>query len=211
MNTETDYWSLIHAERARLADALSGLSEDDWSRNTLCADWSVEEVVAHLTAAANTGTLAWIRSMVLAGFKPDRHNRRRLVEFKGDTPAETLNIYRESIESTKAPTKDYGAWLGEVIVHGQDIAHPLELTLNPDPGAVIEVARYFANKDFAVNSKSLVAGLTLEATDAEFRTGDGPLVSGKLLALVMAMAGRDAFLNELEGDGGAELRTRMDT
>lgn len=205
-----DYWRMIHAERERLAEMLAGLSDHDWSVKTLCFEWSVEDVVAHLSAAASTGTVAWMRSMLLAKFKPNKHNQRQLARYLGDTPAGTMEIYRNSIDNITAPTKDYPAWLGEVIVHGQDIARPLSLRLEPNPIAVEEVTRFYAMKDFAVNSKSLVSGLTLEAIDSDFRFGSGPLVRGQLLDLVMTMAGRPIYLVELDGDGIAELNHRME-
>ena len=95
--------------------------------------------------------------------------------------------------------------LGENIVHSQDTAVPLGKTIEPDPEALLKVARFFARKDFAVNSKTQVAGLRLEATDADFRNGSGPILRGPLLSLVMVMAGRRIFLEQLEGDGVAHL------
>jgi uncharacterized protein (TIGR03083 family) len=207
--TASDYRTLIHAERARIATMLEGLDEDAWRTGSLCSDWSVEQVVAHLTTAANTGKLAWIRSMARAGFNPSKHNERQLSRHLGSTPTETLQRFRDSVTSTIAPTNDHAAWLGEVIVHGQDIARPLGIELTPDPVAVGEVARFFATKDFAVNSRSAAKGLALEATDDAFRSGDGPSVRGPLLDLVMAMAGRPGYCAGLEGDGVDELRRRI--
>ncbi|MCF2573169.1 hypothetical protein [Brevibacterium sp. UCMA 11754] len=86
---------------------------------------------------------------------------------RGAPPEETLANFRDSTTLTIAPTKDYPACLGEVIVHGQDIAEPRGLTLVPERAARLEVARYFAQKDFAVNSRTLVNGLSLESEDAE--------------------------------------------
>ncbi|GAB2648141.1 hypothetical protein GCM10027271_02150 [Saccharopolyspora gloriosae] len=37
--------------------------------------------------------------------------------------------------------------------------------------------RFFARKDFAVNSKTVARGLALRATCADFQEGDGPLLS----------------------------------
>ena len=59
-----------------------------------------------------------------------------------------------------------------------------------------------------VLAKGRIGGLRLEATDGPFATGDGPLVSGRTVALVMAMTGRKAYLDELEGDGVEVLRGR---
>lgn len=205
----TEYWSMIHSERARLVGTLDGLAADQWDEPTLCADWSVEQVFAHLSAAANTGRWAWIRSIVVAGFNPDKHNVRLLARYRGESPEETLEVFRRSITATIAPTKDHPAFLGEVIVHGQDVARPLGLDLDPDAEAVLEVARFYSSRDFAVNSKTLVKGLSLSADDAEFSVGHGPLVRGRLLDLVMAMAGRPSACDLLGGDGVVELRSRM--
>ncbi len=46
------YWSAIREERARFAAELAALPPEAWSAPTLCGDWSVEDVVAHLTAGA---------------------------------------------------------------------------------------------------------------------------------------------------------------
>lgn len=202
-------WSLIHAERRRLADALAGLGEQQWRVRSLCGEWTVEQVTAHLTAVAQTGTAAWIWSMTRAGFNVDLHNLRRLDRFMGATPAETLERFEATISSTIAPAKAYAAVLGETIVHGQDIAQPLGLNLEPDPEAVAKVARFYARKDFAVNSSTQVKGLRLEAKDSSFAAGEGAVVTGPTLALVVTMAGRPALASELDGPGADELRGRL--
>lgn len=200
---------MIHTERARLVDLLDQLDPDDWAKRTLCSVWTVEQVVAHLSAAANTGKWAWLRSIVAAGFDPAKHNARLLGQYLGPTPEETLETFRGSVNATISPTKDYAAFLGEVIVHGQDIARSPGLALSPDPGAVRQVAYFFATKDFAVNSKTMVKGLALKATDISFAIGEGPAVKGELLPLVMVMAGREEYCAELKGDGVSVLRQRM--
>ena len=53
-----------------------------------------------------------------------------------------------------------------------------------------------------------IAGLRLQATDAEWAHGDGPEVSGPLLSLILAMTGRKAVHPDLSGDGVAELGRR---
>lgn len=207
---EVDYWELIHAERNRVLYMLKELTSEQWRTRSLCTEWTVEQVTAHLTAAANTGKWAWLRSITLAGFNADRHNARRLAQHLGRKPEETLERFRRSVALKVAPTKDYAAWLGEVIVHGQDIARPLGITLEPDPVALIEVARFFAAKDFAVNSRSLTKALSLKADDADFTGGSGPVIRGRLLDLVMAMAGRPEYCTRLDGAGVNELRSRID-
>lgn len=202
------HWSLVHAERAALAEDLAGLTPEQWAQPSLCGRWTVEEVVAHLTAAASIGRWRWLRSMIGARFDDGVHNDRRLAEHRGATPAGTLERFRAIGTSTTGPTGDTGAWLGEIVVHGQDVRRPLGLDRTPSIEAVTEVARFFASRNFTVASKTAIAGLRVEATDGEFASGDGPLVRGTTLALVMAMAGRSSYLDDLTGPGVSTLRAQ---
>ncbi len=201
-------WGLVHAERAALADDLARLEPEQWHHRTLCGRWDLEDVVAHLVAAALTGRGRWIRSIVGARFRTDVHNQRRLDEHKGRDPEETFARFRAAVDSTIAPTGHTAAYLGEVLVHAQDIRQPLGLPKRPSVEALTPVADFFGKQDFAVSSRKVAAGLELVASDGPFRAGAGPRVEGSTLALVMSMAGRDAYLDELEGPGLEELRAR---
>src|SRR6201987_4767582 len=118
-------WSAAHAERAALADDLAGLDDAQWAQRSLCGRWVIEEVVAHLTAAASIGPLRWFASVLGARFDFELHNERRLAEHRGATPAETLERFRRVITSTTAPLGPTAAWLGAGVVHAQDIRRPL--------------------------------------------------------------------------------------
>jgi uncharacterized protein (TIGR03083 family) len=203
-----DLWATIHAERARLAEDLAGLDDAQWTEESLCGRWTVEDVVAHLTAAASIGRLRWLRSVLGARFDFDLHNQRRLEEHRGATPAETLQRFRAVVASTRAPSKDTAAWLGEVVVHGQDVRRPLGLPRTPPVETVTAVARFYVGKDFAVPSRSAAQGLRLVATDGPFESGSGPLVSGTTLAITMALAGRATYCDDLTGEGVSILRSR---
>ncbi len=202
-------WTLADAERTALAEDLSVLNAEQWRHGTLCGSWDVEEVVAHLTAAASLNQWRWVRSMLGARFRVDVHNQRRLVEHRGTIPAETLDQFRAIIGSTTAPSGHTPAYLGEIVVHAQDIRQPLGLPRTPDVDALTPVADFFSRRDFTVASRSAVAGLQLRADDGPFATGTGPLVAGSTLALVMSMAGRAAYLDQLEGPGVPTLRARV--
>ena len=202
-------WALAHAERAALAEDLSGLSAEQWRHGTLCGKWDVEDVVAHLTAAASLDQWKWLRSMLGARLRPDVHNQRRLVEHRGRTPAETLDRFRAVINSTTAPSAHVPAYLGEVLVHAQDIRQPLGLVRTPSVDALTPVAAFLAIRDFTVASSSHTAGLQLRADDGPFVAGSGSLVTGSTLALVMSMAGRAPYLDELNGPGVQLLRSRV--
>ena len=202
-------WVLVHAERTALAEDLSSLSAEQWRHRTLCGQWNVEQVVAHLTAAASLNQWQWLRSMLGARFRPDVHNQRRLAERCGQTPAETLDLFRAVIGSRTAPSGHTPAYLGEVVVHAQDIRQPLGLPRTPGVEALTPVAEFFARRDFTVAGRTHIAGLQLRANDGPFATGTGPLVTGSTLALVMSMAGRETYLDELDGPGVPALRSHL--
>lgn len=202
-------WALVHTERAALVEDLAGLDVEQWRHATLCGEWDVEDVVAHLVAAASLNQRQWVLSMLGARFRPDVHNRRRAAEHRGRTPAETLDRFRAIVDSTTAPSRDTPAYLGEVVVHAQDVRRPLGLPRSPSIAALTPVAEFFARRDFTVNSRTRAAGLELRADDGPFCAGSGPTVTGSTLALVMAMAGRAAYLDELDGPGVPVLRERL--
>jgi uncharacterized protein (TIGR03083 family) len=201
-------WPLVHAERAALAEDLASLDEAQWAHPSLCEGWVIEDVVAHRTAAASISPASWLASVLGARFDFDLHNDRRLAEYRGATPAETLERFRRIVTSTTSAPGPTAAWLGEVVVHAQDIRRPLELARMPPVGTVSEVARFYARRNFAVATRTAIEGLRLEATDGPFATGTGPLVSGTTLALTMAMAGRRAYCDDLSGPGVSILRAR---
>ena len=206
--TDADLQRMTCAARAALADDLMHLSEQQWRTQSLCPEWNIEQVVAHLTAAASLGRFRWLRSIAASGFQPAVHNDRRLNEHLGSTPAETLEWFRAVIDSTTAPSKDTAAYLGEVLVHAHDIRYPLGIAAHTDREALTQVAHFFAQRNFTVPSRSMVRGLRLRATDGSFDHGAGPTVAGPTLALVMTMAGRRAYLDQLEGPGRQTLQNR---
>jgi uncharacterized protein (TIGR03083 family) len=207
--TTHDLWSAAHAARAALADDLAALTDQQWAAPSLCGAWTVREAVAHLTAAASIGPVRWMWSVLRSGFDVDRHNGARLAEHLGASPAETLARFRRVVPSTTSTFGPVEAWLGEVVVHAEDVRRPLGIAHAQPVDAATAVARFYASRDFTVPGRTLSAGLRLEATDGPFATGAGPLVSGPTLALVMVLAGRPAHLADLTGGGVDELATRL--
>ena len=45
-------WQMIHSERAALAADLGSLDEARWATPSLCGEWTVRDVLAHMTATA---------------------------------------------------------------------------------------------------------------------------------------------------------------
>ncbi|MFI0977419.1 maleylpyruvate isomerase family mycothiol-dependent enzyme [Streptomyces sp. NPDC021093] len=207
----SEVWALVHAERRALAADLAGLTDEQWSTPSLCAELTVREVLAHLTAAASLNPPRWLAGVIRCRFDFDKQVAVRLAEQLGATPAETLERFRRVVLSTTKPPLPVVAMLGETLVHGADIRRPLGIGRDHPVGVVTQVAEYYRGSDLVVLAKGRVRGLRLVANDGPFTAGSGPLVSGTTLALVMAMTGRPAYCDDLEGEGVALLRRRCGT
>jgi hypothetical protein len=161
-----------------------------------------------MTAGATLNPLTWMAGVVRCRFDFDKQVAMRLAEHLGATPAETLARFRRVRDSTTAPPGPRVAWLGEALVHSEDIRRPLGIRRDHPIETLTQVAEYYRRSDLVVLAKGRVRGLRLRATDGPFATGAGPLVRGTTLAMVMAMTGRATYCDELEGDGVATLRGR---
>ena len=201
-------WPLIHAERAALAADLAQLTDRQWAAASLCDQLTVREVLAHLTAGASLGPVRWMAGVVRCRFDFDRQVAMRLSEHLGGNPADTLERFRSVITSTTKPLVPVRAMLGEAIVHSEDIRRPLGIHHDYPITSLTTLADYYQSSDIPVQTKARIHGLRLTATDGTFATGSGPLVTGPTLSLIMAMAGRVRFCDELNGEGVSALRER---
>ena len=201
-------WPLVHAERAALAADLAGLAAGQRATPSLCAGLTVREVLAHLTAGARLNSARWLAGVIRCRFDFEKQVAMRLAEQLGASPAETLERFRSAVTSTAKPPLPVVAMLGESVVHAADIRRPLGLGHESPIETLTRVAAYYHGSDLPVIAKGRVGGLRLAATDGPFAAGEGPLVSGTTLALIMAMTGRAAYCDDLGGDGAAILRGR---
>jgi uncharacterized protein (TIGR03083 family) len=205
---KADVWPTIHTERKALAADLEGLNSEDWAKPTWCDQWTVQDVVAHMTATARITPPAFVGKLVGSGFSLQKMQEKDIAAIKGATPDDTLAAFRSEVESTKHPPGPVFAWLGETVIHSDDIRRPLGLHHDYPTDAVVQVADFYKGSNLIVGAKRRIAGLSLRATDTEWSHGAGPEVSGPILALVMAMTGRKGALDDLSGEGVEQLRQR---
>jgi len=204
----SDVWPTIHAERKALAADLDGLAKEQWDTPSLCDGWSVRDVVAHMTAATKLSAPKFFTKLVGSGFSFERVQNKGIAAERGSSPADTLARFKAQIDSKGRPPGPVETILGETIVHAEDIRRPLGEGHAYPTDAVVAVADFFKKSNLIIGSKKRIAGLTLQATDVDWRHGDGPVVEGPVLDLVVAMTGRKAALDALTGDGVKTLRSR---
>jgi uncharacterized protein (TIGR03083 family) len=203
-----DIWPVIHAERRALAEDLSNLSNADWTQPSLCSQWTVRDVLAHMTSAARMTPPAFFATLAGSGFRFERLQDKGVAANRGGSPADTLAGFESVLTSVKHPPGPADTWLGETIVHAADIRRPLGIKHAYPADAVVRVADFYQGSNLLIGSKRRIDGIALRATDAEWSHGTGPEVSGPMLSLVLAMTGRKAALDDLAGDGVSALRAR---
>lgn len=201
-----EVWSMVHAERAALIEDLTHLDDAQWDTPSLCAGWTVHDVVAHLINTARTTRISFITGLIRARFDFHRQNAHGVKRERGATPGETLERLRQVASRTSTPPAPLDSRLVEEVLHGEDIRRPLGLTHTYQPEAVVRSLRLQARTPASFGgAKELVAGIRLTATDADMSIGDGPDVSGPALSLLLAISGRRVALDELTGPGVATL------
>lgn len=205
----TDVWSTIRDERAALDSDLQSLSAAQWDTASLCQAWSVRDVLAHMTATAEMTAPKFFTSMIGSGFNFQKMQQKAIEEQEQGTAADTLARFASNVNATKHPPGPVDSWLGETLVHAEDIRRPLGLTHEYPADAVSQTVDFYRKSNLIIGGKKRAAGLTLHATDGGWSKGTGPEVTGPGVSLLLAIAGRSAVLGDLSGEGVATLRDRM--
>jgi uncharacterized protein (TIGR03083 family) len=202
-------WPTIHAEREALVSDLSPLTDEQWATPSLCAGWSVRDVLGHMTAAAKMTTPKFFAGLAGAGFRFNAMAAKDVAREVEGRPTDTLARFKAQQKATTHPPGPIDTMLGETIVHSQDIRRPLGIAHTYPTEALTRVADFYKGSNLVLGGKKRIAGLKLQATDADWSNGSGPEVSGPLLSLMMMISGRNAALDDLSGDGVATLKGRM--
>jgi uncharacterized protein (TIGR03083 family) len=188
-----DMWSVIATERGALADDLATLDEAGWETPSLCDGWSVRDAVAQ---------------MIGSGFNFQKMTAKEIADKRGASPVAEIKHLRGVRDRRTSPPGPKASWLGETIVHAEDVRRPLGIEHDYPMEAVVAVADFYKGSNLLIGSSNRIEGVTLKATDTDWSHGFGPAVEGPMLSLLMAMTGRKAALEELTGDGVRTLQGR---
>ncbi len=200
----------VAAERHRLADSVADLTDEQWATPSLCAAWTVRDVVAHLTLTTRTSVPRLLRAAVRARGSFDRMEVDLTAEqAAAHTTAELVELLRRSADSTR---RVLGSGpmdpLMDLVVHGQDVARPLRRHYVSPPEVVAACLAYVAVNRFMGGPRRL-AGVRLVSTDTGWTLGAGAELRGPDVDLLLVAAGRRAGLAALEGPGVAVLGGRL--
>ena len=205
-----DTWQAIDEERTALADDLGTLDDGQWESQSLCSQWKVRHVVGHLVAGADVKMGPFLTGMLKSGMNFNRFMCREGLAVGAAPPDELLEQFRKTIGTRRTPP---GAkpeiMLLDLVCHSGDIRRPTGLTRRVPEATLLTVADTVKGIGFPLHAKKRIAGLRMSATDCDWKAGDGPSVEGPLAALIFVMAGRQAPLEDLSGEGKQALQARL--
>ncbi|MFZ6003597.1 MAG: maleylpyruvate isomerase family mycothiol-dependent enzyme [Actinomycetota bacterium] len=209
----TDLFDLIAAERRATADFLETLTDEQCATPSLCAGWQVRHVAAHLSMPLSIGLPKMFVGILMNRGDFNRYSDKYAKAAGQGQVSELAATIRANAASRFTPP-GFGAHapLTDIVVHTLDMRMPLGLPGDgPSKEAVNEILEFLmtpkATKGFL--PKDRIPGLSYESTDTGWTGGSGPLVRGPATALALALTGRAAGLDSLEGEGVPELRRRL--
>ena len=202
-------WPFIRAERAALIADLENVSDAAWSTPSLCAGWTVREVLAHMTSVAKLTPGRFIGEFAGSGFRFNAMNESSMKAELGSTPADTLAGFKAQLDRTTNPPGGVATLLGDMVIHSQDIRRPLGISHTFQPEALTLVGDFVIRGNLLLGGKRRATGLKLTATDQDWTRGAGPEVKGPLASIIIVLTGRKAGLPDLSGDGVAVLSSRV--
>jgi uncharacterized protein (TIGR03083 family) len=208
---------LLRRQRLGLVDTLAALTDDEWLTPSLCAEWRVVDVAAHLAWAPVLGAGAGAVSLARHGFSMNRMIARSAIEWSSRGRETILDQLRHNARSGARPVgMPPVAALADAVVHGLDVRRPLGLPGQVPPTSLAPLADFTLGTPWPLNSvvggsaRRRVAGVRLVATDADWSRGEGAEVRGCAEALLLLLFGRRPGPAELTGPGAEVVLRRWD-
>ncbi|KUI14394.1 DinB family protein [Mycobacterium lehmannii] len=200
---------MAREEREDFAALLDQLTPEQWDQPSLCTDWRVRDVVAHVISYEDLSRPQAVARMAL-GLLRHRNPNAIGVALNADKSPSELTALMRKYARPRGSTAGFDGRIAltDGMVHQQDIRRPLDMPRLIKPERLV-VALEFTKYAPFLRGAWRARGLRLVATDLDWTHGSGPEVRGSGEALLMAMAGRGAALSDLDGPGKARLAQRL--
>jgi uncharacterized protein (TIGR03083 family) len=205
---------LLQSNDERFRAIAAGLGADDWSRPSLCDDWSNHDVLAHLVIGYRAGPGVIAAEMLRFTGSFDRANAaiaRSLAASR--SPAELLEEFEQLIERPRG----LGRYFPRRLLLGDHVTHELDILfgLDREPSIPADAAVSVLDTQVGLPNPFVPAyrnsrGLRLVATDIDWTHGwQGPFVRGRAVELISVLGNRPRMLPALQGDGVDVLASRV--
>lgn len=198
---------MAYDERADLAAFLQTLTPAEWNADSLCDQWTVKDVVAHVVSYEELNLIGLVKRFLKGGIV--RANEVGVREFSSLSPNELTDFLRAHLHP-HGLSAGFGGMIAlvDATVHHQDIRRALGHPRTVPPDRLARILPLVPGNP-RLGAGRRIRGLRLSATDVEWQHGDGQEVTGPGEALLMAMTGRVAAVDDLAGPGKATLAQRI--
>lgn len=184
---------------------LDELPEERWDEMSYCEGWRVRDVAGHFVLGTATPARTVVKKVAAGGFRlntvvgrESRNVGNRLTvdelraEVRRGTDVEEFGGILRFLPQKPLPA--------DLLTHLYDIAEPLDLDVDvPEERLVGALELLVRINDWG--SKKRAKDVRLVATDVDWSHGSGPEVRGSARHLILALGGRSAVRDQLEGDG----------
>lgn len=216
MSATATLTAVTRAQRDGFVETLKGLEPEQWQARSLCPEWRVVDVAAHLAWAPVMGVGAGAAAMVRHGFSMNRMIARSAVDWSQRGHDAILSQLRDNARSGATPVgMPPVAALADAVVHGLDVRRPLGLPGQVPRESLGPLADFTLRTPWPLNTvvggsaRRRVAGVRLVATDTDWTYGTGPELRASAEALLLLLYGRPVAPGELTGDGASVLAARL--
>lgn len=208
--------TLTRTQRAGFIQTLEGLTPEQWLARSLCSEWRIIDVAAHLAWAPVLSAGAGAAAMARHGFSMNRMIARTAIAWSARGQAAILEQLRDNARSGARPIgMPPVAALADAVMHGLDVRRALGLPGQVPVESLGPLADFTLGTRWPMNvvvggsAGRRVAGVRLVATDTDWSYGEGPNVRGTAEALLLLLYGRSPRTGELTGEGAATLTARI--
>lgn len=200
------------ANRRLLADFFDALDDDQLDSRSLCAEWTVREVLAHLAMPLAVSFPRFALEIVRHGGSVDAASVAVARELGRRDVHELTGLLR-SHAGRKVPAPGVGPMgqMADGCIHLRDCARPLRLAADVPLSDWRMVLDFLPTKQAGLGlvPKGRLDGLRFRATDQDWTFGSGAEVIGPSEALALSLTGRSAALPDLAGPGAETLARRV--
>jgi uncharacterized protein (TIGR03083 family) len=193
---------LIAPERLALADALDGLSSEQWQGTTMCAGWTPGHVLAHLTMPFRISEQDFMAGLQECGGDFTKFSDEVAGRDAAIPQRDLVKVLRDNADTAWSPPGGgLAGALSHDVIHGLDITWPLSVSYPIGDRALAAVLDSIISPGAETHFGVPVEGLRLHATDLDWTRGSGAPLAGSGRDLVMLLAARSVPRDRFEGAG----------
>ncbi|MEO9139225.1 MAG: maleylpyruvate isomerase family mycothiol-dependent enzyme [Jatrophihabitans sp.] len=196
--------------RRDTAEFVESLDEQQLGTQSLCGQWDVRTVAAHLTLLITASKREFILAMLRSRGDFDRANDTLSTRRATAPVATTVKTLRERASSRAVPPGGGPkAPFTDLLVHNGDMRLPLGLPFEPDPADLAVALAFVAGAPRGFVAKNRLDGIRLAPDDVDGAWGSGGDLTGRGADILMLVSGRHSALDRVGGSGKDVLAARL--